>query len=576
MSPNIHNNNSHRLREIFISFSAALFYSAPFLVRMKYWGIHDWELFTAMGEIPRTLIFQFGQFPFWNPYIGGGNILFHHPEVAVLSPLYLLPLLFGAVVGLKLMVFVCYFLGFWGSVRFARALNVSELGAYLFSAIYFGGTYFAMHFAEGHIPFTHFCFLPWIGYFWLRSLSANSGGRKNLLWGALMMALMILGNGAAAPFLLTVTFLSALCAIYCFTERSVKPALSLMTIVFFGVALAAIKFVPMLNYLLANPWVGEDSEVTPIAMIPAAFFGFEHSLYSFKELVLTRGWHEYSAYISPLAILLGLWFLIRKFRAGLPWLALAALFFVIGLGGFAEWSPWTLLSHLPGYASSRSPARLFQFVTFAVGILAAFGFDQLRREDFFGKLKPQMQKYSIVTIIAIIAGCNLLLAHQSLSESFVRLPVETSWNDEFKQRMGDPFKVYLAVKENRGTISAPWLSAYQEGRGLVTPEGQILNEYALSGRSIIDFREFNGNEILIRIASPDTGALALGMGFDPGWKVIQPEGWEVREEQGLVAIAFGAGKNMARILYRPPLFGIGLTISLLACALFGFLFWRWR
>lgn len=570
--PTTDNLKSHRLREALISFNAALFFSAPFLVRMKYWGVHDWELFTAMGEIPRTLIFKFGQFPFWNPYIGGGNILFHHPEVAVLSPLYLLPLLFGGVAGLKLQVFVCYFLGFWGSVRFARALGVSELGGYLFSAIYFGGTYFALHFAEGHIPFTHFCFLPWIGYFWLRSFTE----RRNLLWGALIVALMILGNGAAAPFLLSVTFLAALAALMSFRERSYKPALSLGGIVFFGVALSAVKFVPMLNYLLANPWAGEAAEVTPTGLLPAAFFGFEQSLYSFKALNLTRGWHEYSAYVSPIAVLLALLYLLRKISSGALWLALAILFFLIGLGGFADWAPWKLLSHLPGYSSARSPARLFQFVTLSFAALAALGFDQLRKEVIFIRLTPKVQKYTLSGIVVVIAGVNLLLAHQSLSESFVRPPVETEWNDEFRQRVGDPFKVYQAVKENRGSISAPWLSAYQEGRGLVQADGRVLDEYAIAGRSIVDHREFNGNEIIVNIIAPDTGALALGMGYDPGWRVVHPEGWEIRQEQGLIALAFGPGNNRARLLYRPPLFAFGLTVSLLSFLLLGFLAWRWR
>ena len=156
-------------REAFVAANAALLYTLPFLGKINWLGIHDWELFTAMAEIPRTLIIKFGQFPFWNPYIGGGNILFHHPEVATLTPLYIFPLLFGAVVGLKLQILVCYFLGFWGTVRFARALGASELAGYLVSSIYFGSVYFALHFAEGHIPFTHFCFLPWVGYFWIRS-----------------------------------------------------------------------------------------------------------------------------------------------------------------------------------------------------------------------------------------------------------------------------------------------------------------------------------------------------------------------------------------------------------------------
>ena len=70
-----------------------------------------------MAALPVGSIIEYGQFPFWNPYLGGGNILFHHPEVAILSPFLLFYLIFGAVVGLKLQVLVCYWLGFFGAMH---------------------------------------------------------------------------------------------------------------------------------------------------------------------------------------------------------------------------------------------------------------------------------------------------------------------------------------------------------------------------------------------------------------------------------------------------------------------------
>lgn len=58
-----------------------------------------------MAAIPAGTILQYGQIPFWNPYLGGGNIFFHHPEAATFSPFLLLCVLFGALTGLKIQVF---------------------------------------------------------------------------------------------------------------------------------------------------------------------------------------------------------------------------------------------------------------------------------------------------------------------------------------------------------------------------------------------------------------------------------------------------------------------------------------
>ena len=41
-------------REAFVAANAALLYTLPFLGKINWLGIHDWELFTAMAEIPRS------------------------------------------------------------------------------------------------------------------------------------------------------------------------------------------------------------------------------------------------------------------------------------------------------------------------------------------------------------------------------------------------------------------------------------------------------------------------------------------------------------------------------------------
>ncbi|MEW5925647.1 MAG: hypothetical protein AB1746_16820 [Candidatus Zixiibacteriota bacterium] len=112
-----------------VFFIVSFIFTLPYLLKWGYIGVGDWELFTLMAAVPGKTILHFHQFPFWNPYIGGGNILFPHPEVGIFSPFFLLILIFGAVGGLKLQVLVAYFLGFYGSYLFAKKMGISEIGS---------------------------------------------------------------------------------------------------------------------------------------------------------------------------------------------------------------------------------------------------------------------------------------------------------------------------------------------------------------------------------------------------------------------------------------------------------------
>ena len=551
-------------REAFVCTLAAVIYSLAFLLSDSKLGVHDWELFTAMAEIPRVIVLKFGQFPFWNPYVGGGNILFHHPEVAILSPFFGLILIFGAVIGLKLQVLLCYFLGFWGSVRFARTLGMSESAGYLFGSIYFGSAFFALHFSEGHIPFTQFCFLPWVAYFWLKSLTRP----RHTIYGALTLALMILGNGAAAPFLYTSTFIGAFAALLAFQQKSVRPLANMAALWLLGLGLAAVKFLPMFLHLQSHFWAGKPLDIVPFSALTDVFFSFDQGLFSHRNLGLAGGWHEYGAFIFFPAILLALWYAVRDFSRSWIWLVLALFFFLHGLGGFAEWSPWRLLAHLPGFESSRAPGRSFQFVILAVGVLAGFGYDSLRawiqstsRSNLFRS--PYWQSAPMI-ILASIVTVNGWIAQQSLPQSFVREPVSSVWHADFKQTVGKPNIVYQSVLANRGVILAPWLSAYEEGRGLVTADGSVLDEYINSGEAKILSRSYRGNEIHYGLEAATDGEITLGMGYDDGWEVVTPANNNLRAEQGLLAVSFSAGDSELYLRYRTPYFYTGLLISLLS------------
>lgn len=547
---------NHRFFLPGVALLLAFFYTLPFLLKLSYWGGRDWDLFTTMAAVPVGSIIEYGQFPFWNPYLGGGNILFHHPEVAILSPFMLLYLVFGAVVGLKLQVLVCYWLGFFGSGKLAEQLGMSKTAALLVAVSYFGSVHFALHFAEGHIPFTHFCFLPWIAYFALRSGCCV----RDVVGAGVGIALIILGNGAAIPMLYSLSFVTLLLLLVSLTRKEYVLLQKLLISIVVGAGLAAVKLVPMVVYLFQNKWAGNPDESIPVAALGSIFFGLEHSLYARNFTEQAWSWHEYGAYISPLLVILAVSAVVMAWRRYWYWAVLALFFLVLGLGNFGWFSPWSLLSHLPGFSSTRCTGRSFQLVILSVAILGGFGFDSLRRH-FANSPRRLWVNSALYLSVAIIIATNLILAWPIMSSAFKQPPESVNRSETFVHVVDDKPQAYKNYLANRGSLVAPWLSAYHPSRGLVDMANVVHAEHILSGQIDSLSSNYTPNRIEYEFTAAQPGDMVIGMGFDPGW--YTEDGRALTEQQGLLAFRFGEGRQRVVMIYRPPYFYHGLVVSVI-------------
>ncbi len=545
-----------------IFFIVSLLFTLPFILKWGYIGVGDWELFTTMAAVPARTILYYHQFPFWNPYIGGGNILFAHPEVGILSPFLPLVLFFGAVAGLKLYITAAYFLGFWGSFLFARRLGLSDIASYLVSFVYFGNSYFGGHFSIGHIPFTHFCFLPWFLYFILKS----DDNWKNIFGAIVSIALIILGNGAAIPFLYTLFFSGVFIILFSIESQTLRYIKTFLISALAGILLAGVKFIPMYYYLSQNKWEGMPNDFTPLNLVLPAFFSFDQFIFRAQESGQYWGWHEYSAYISPLVVLLAIVGIIFAFKKSRLWLIIAIFFFIFGLGHFADFSLWNLIMQLPGFSSIRSPARAFQFVILAIAIIGGYGMDYLLSKT---NLSQRLSRYLATGLVVAILITNFLINLPSLQTIDLKQPGNIAFSDNFRQEIGRKDNIYNQFLENRGSLVAPWLSGYKESRGLVTPTNDVLTEYLLSGKLEVSSRRYTPNWVEYIIAPTEPGTIIFGIGYDNGWHSI--DGRPIFEQNGLVATNFTLNDKKVILDYRAPYFLLGLLVTIFSAAL-GLLF----
>ena len=541
----------------------------PVLNNLSNWGVRDWDLFTTLHAAAVRSLVDYHQFPFWNPYIGGGNILFAHPEVPVLNPLFGLLLICGPLYGLKLQILVVYFIGLLGGYKLARQVGTGIWGSYITSIAFMLCSFLSGHITAGHIPFHYFAFFPWLVLFYKKSL----GKPIHVISASACVAFIILGSGAAVPFLFSMFFLFLVSLCDMVSLKSLRPPLHVIAVGIGAVLLSAVKFFPMYDYLSRHPWVPEQTvQVTPLWIFPSMFFHLNQSIFADHIAgSYVWGWHEYGAYIGPFIFILALAALIYRFRDNWPYLALIFISLVLVCGSFLPpLSPWDLLHQLPGFSSIRVPSRFALLAIFAFALLAGKGFDLISHR--FGS-----RRHGIAPgIVAIILGTHLAVILPQLNETFKRPPESVSYSSDFKQIDGNPNRMYAAFLANRGTIKAAWLSAYREGRGIMTSDGATQEWYSPNDRVNVISRRFSPNRISFDLQTAAGGQLMISQGFDPGWH--RSDGKDVKSYSELVAFDVNAGEKQVEIYYSPAYFTLGLVISILSilAALGGALIWKQR
>ena len=541
---------------LFAAVTAVL--AVPILNHIANWGIRDWDLFTTLHATAVRSITEYGQFPFWNPYIGGGNILFAHPEVPVLNPLFGLMLLFGPLTGLKVQLLVVYFIGLIGGHKLARHMGMSAYGALVTPVVFMLSAYLSLHFAAGHAPFHYFSAFPWLVLFYKKSLDRPI----HVLSAGGVVAFVILGSGAAVPLLFSLTFLFMISLFDIGERHTLKPPLFAAAAGVCGVLFAAVKFFPMFDYLARNPWIPEHTvETTPLSILPTMFLGFNQSVFADHLRGHMWGWHEYGVFVGPAAMLLAVVALAKTFRVARPYLVLIVISLILVAGSFAPpWSPWDLLHRLPGFESIRVPSRFSLLALFAFAVLAGKGTDVVL--SWFSSRKNVV----FSALFAAVLGAQLAVCLPILGRTFTREPEAPVFHDDFQQAVGDPNSMYVAFLSNRGTIHSAWLSAYHPlGRGILDLNDRPSEWYSDGDAVQVLGRDFTPNRITYRVRTAAGGTLVISQGYDTGWR--RTDGGMIRPFEDLVTLVVSPQDRQVEIYYFPDYFVLGLVVSIVSILL---------
>lgn len=372
----------------------------------------DWDYFAQSYEAARVSILHYHQFPWWNPWMDGGQPLFANPQFGLFSLQMPLVLLFGTVAGLHYSILVYFILGFWGMYLLLRKLgSESKTLTVLLSYIWLFSGFSAWHLAGGHFTFAIYLLSPWA---FLTILNIDQ--KHGWIWFGLVASLLI----QTASHYLTVEVLS-ICAVVAIVQigrqiykkhfKTFKVLYPIMLPYVLASGLILILCGMRLYYTFQ--FTHEFPRPEPLdppesVKLFIASITFRHPVDpgSLTTLGITHyTWSEYADYFGLTTIFLFCYLLVKKldnirsmdFRDWSILLAIAGAA-LISLGASPNrFSLFGMLHHLPFFDQMRVPSRFICW--FVLGVIL-----------FLVKLprKP------IVYVLLVIAVIDVFVAHYSV------------------------------------------------------------------------------------------------------------------------------------------------------------------
>lgn len=550
----------------------------PLFANFDNWGLYDWDQHLFYHESPRISVLNYGQFPLWNAHYCGGTPMLANPQSAFLSPFFITVLLFGAVAGLKLQILLYLLLGLSGTFLAARQLRATPIAASLASIIFMLSSWFALRVRVGHTTFFPFALLPWAFFFFLKSLQ-----QPRWLAAAALMLAIAFRSGGIYPFYAAILLLGGYALLESAGTRKLKPLLLLAAIFALAFLLAAVKFLPVLEFTSGVP-VRQDAQLTSISIVSKALFSPFQSIEkkdaetgrdlvpegTEKELATLEGklpwmWHEYSAYTGIIAFLLAALSII-SYKRNWKLLLSAAFFFLLSLGDSSPIPVWQLLRKLPFFSSMHGPSRFIIPFVFIIALLAA---------STLSSIKMPKKKIISMAILAIVTAEMLFVSMPLLSGTF---PVEPP---EHLQTSGDFIQVYTSAPyisqypnllQNLGTINCyerlhlttRALPQFVDGE----PYQKFMgNAYVAETNQSLNLSYFSPNKIIISLEGAqinNTETLVINQNYYPGWKASNNN---EKSYNGLLAAEITPDDKSIEFNYKPRSFAIGAVVSAAALLL---------
>jgi hypothetical protein len=544
---------------------------------IEYWGLGDWDQHFFYLESPITVIKKYGQLPLWNPWYMGGMVLFQNSQVIFLTPFTLLLFFFDTPVAIKVSIWLHYVIALSGMHMVAnRLFHIQNVFLSLIGAsIFVFNSFISMQITEGHTWILSFAYIPWVYYFFESYVKSKNW--CYLVSSAIGISLMIF-EGGIYPVPLLVLFLCCYAFFQCFCYFDRAYLLGLIDVGILSLLLAAVKIIPLLDYMLEYPRLVSDIPSIPLTGLFHIFLGRGQYL----GLKLFNGqiedWHEYGCYIGYfllLIVIIAIVYVIRRIeteRLSISILLCGVLFFSFFLGGyFHGLAPYGILHRLPIFSSMSESGRFLILLTFCCSLLVF---------NFFGHkeyaIKHLGAKHRSVIMIGVAISAAVILFDlfmvntRTFARAFTINPKNIDYfTDEFKYAnefhlvfkipsYGARSSMYPGLRMNVATFKGYEPNAPRSGFVYNQPLVFSYDDDVQISNII-----FSPNKITFDANIPSSGIVYLNQNYVHGWKISDSH-LHVMELEHKPAVRLSQGKyqNMS-FYYFPNSIYIGTIISFL-------------
>ncbi|MDP2318136.1 MAG: hypothetical protein Q8O42_02195 [Acidobacteriota bacterium] len=562
---------------------ASYAFCSPLFAQPTALGVYDWDqhLF-YYGAVLKNVV-EYGQMPFWNPWYCGGNVLWQNPQIALLSPVYPLTAFMPLALAMKVNILLHYWMGFIGMhLLLSRVVGLRSLPLVFFLATVFtasGGP--AIHLLVGHSVFLPAFYLPFVVYFFLRSV--QTGTVRGSLLAAIPIAMMVY-NGGTHILPMAIAVVGMLAVVSAAALRQWRPLIFGVACCVAGLAYSAPKLIPVVAFVSSEQFWDtrppiERPDLTTLEMAAGIYLDPEQKQRS-RLPDQRHGWHEYGNYIGQIAALLivaSVFWVFGARRAPDYWLGLALaiatiVLFVWSLGDFSRFAPSSLASHLPLFSSFRIPSR-YNIVFVLCGALTAGWALRSVAADTVSKSAG-----ALVGTLAVLAAANLIATNRLLLADVFSVPPLAA---SFKP-MGGPATLQLSEETNAYRDGSPMLTALMSDRTFFACyESLQLTRTATAehplvftdGASQVSGIAFTPNRIeFSAIGGHQPTRVSLNQNYSSGWS--SSAGVFTPTEAAMPGVTLAPGQTgRFAFVFVPDGLWAGTAIFVLAAALSVFL-WR--
>lgn len=556
---------------IFVFASSISAFIVPLYRFQSVFYTRDWTLFNSMSYFVRSSWLHYHTFPLHNPYVFGGMDMLANPQSNILSPFTLFDVLFPAPYANLLSVVVLSAIGGYGVFKLLRGLKVGLLTTFLLVFIFIHGSWFSMHFTEGHIIFGSFQLIGWVLYFTLRINQP-----KYMVYLAALLAFMVIDGGMYAFIYSSLLIVFSLLfrvnkvSFLDLLKTIKKNGLVALFALFIFLGISSTKIVPLIALHGNRVAVLENLFLEFKTVLYAFFYPFQDNFLRIDEASIhdySLGFMEIGAYIGIVTFAITFFHVVFRFRKKyLPYLLMVGLFFWIGSGWGKDINPWSVFQKIPILHNAHVQTRALFLVWFFILILFSFSFDDLR--DRSNKI-----------LILILAGFLILESSYVATYSY-----RSNFKDKDSYNSSELFSTLLQNTTIEKTIASPgdWGLHYQlyekrntaskgfmdpaVNRGdikTITDKGYRGEIYFISGQGHAEIKGYTPKNLRIQLQTSSPALVQVNTNYLLGW-ISDSEAIEVSSVNGLMTIKTQGIDDEIQLYYRPFYFYYVLTLYLLS------------